>query len=253
MVKNLSANPEISLRILVVGRETLTGYLLADALGRQTEYDASAIAASQLMPAIAARKPDLVLISADLHERPGHGMELADAVNRRYPGILIVLLLDQPNRESVISAFRCGARGIFSGLQSTTELFACIEHVRKGGIWAGKMEADYLLEALKSIPAPNPPVSGASSALTRRESQVVHCAAQGKTNKAIARELSLSEHTVKNYLFRAFEKLGVSSRVELLFYLTTQGQGHGAFAAQSAESKPPRSSYRHDAAGQQAR
>ena len=49
--------------------------------------------------------------------------------------------------------------------------------------------------------------------------QVVHCAARGKTNKAIASELCLSEHTVKNYLFKAFEKLGVSSRVELLFYL----------------------------------
>jgi hypothetical protein len=39
----------------------------------------------------------------------------------------------------------------------------------------------------------------------------------------IASELNLSEHTVKNYLFRAFEKLGVSSRIELLFYLTMRG------------------------------
>jgi DNA-binding NarL/FixJ family response regulator len=51
----------------------------------------------------------------------------------------------------------------------------------------------------------------------------VQCAAKGKTNKAIASELGLSEHTVKNYLFRAFDKLGVSSRVELLFYLTLRG------------------------------
>jgi two-component system, NarL family, nitrate/nitrite response regulator NarL len=52
--------------------------------------------------------------------------------------------------------------------------------------------------------------------------QVVRAAASGKTNKAIARDLRLSEHTVKNYLFRAFEKLGVSNRVELLFYLSTR-------------------------------
>lgn len=43
--------------------------------------------------------------------------------------------------------------------------------------------------------------------------------------EAIARELRLSEHTVKNYLFKAFEKLGVSSRIELLFYLTACTQG----------------------------
>jgi len=56
---------------------------------------------------------------------------------------------------------------------------------------------------------------------------VVQCAARGRTNKAIASELCLSEHTVKNYLFKAFEKLGVSSRVELLFYLAIRGYSFG--------------------------
>ena len=67
-----------------------------------------------------------------------------------------------------------------------------------------------------------------------RELQVVKCAARGKTNKVIARELGLSEHTVKNYLFRAFEKLGVSNRVELLFYLTQRGHNLGANQHQPA-------------------
>jgi DNA-binding NarL/FixJ family response regulator len=61
------------------------------------------------------------------------------------------------------------------------------------------------------------------SVLTTRELQVVQHAARGKTNKAIAGELYLSEHTVKNYMFRAFEKLHVSNRVELLFYLASRG------------------------------
>ena len=65
------------------------------------------------------------------------------------------------------------------------------------------------------------------SALTARELQVVQYAARGKTNKAIASELYLSEHTVKNYMFRAFEKLHVSNRVELLFYLATRGHPFG--------------------------
>lgn len=251
-MKTIPPNPTIALRILVVGRETLTGYLLAEVLGRKPEYDASAITSSQLTPSIAAHKPDLIVISADLHAGPGHGMELARAVNRRYPEILIILLLDQPDRESVIRAFRCGARGVFSRLQSPAEFFACIEHVRNGGIWAARTEADYLLEALKSIPAPNLPVSSTSVALTKRETQVVYCAAQGKTNKTIASDLGLSDHTVKNYLFRAFEKLGVSSRVELLFYLTTQGQRCGGTGAEIVESKPSRSSHHPKAVEQHA-
>jgi DNA-binding NarL/FixJ family response regulator len=56
----------------------------------------------------------------------------------------------------------------------------------------------------------------------------VQCAAVGKTNKTIASELGLSQHTVKNYLFRTFEKLGVSSRVELLFYFTTHRHSFGS-------------------------
>ena len=70
-------------------------------------------------------------------------------------------------------------------------------------------------------------MASASSPLTERELDVVRHAAIGKTNKVIAAELKLSEHTVKNYLFRAFEKIGVSNRVELLFYLTLKGHSLG--------------------------
>jgi two-component system nitrate/nitrite response regulator NarL len=65
----------------------------------------------------------------------------------------------------------------------------------------------------------------------------VQCAAKGKTNRAIANELGLSEHTVKNYLFRAFEKLGVSSRVELLFYLTVRGHRFSPTKSDSMDVK----------------
>jgi DNA-binding NarL/FixJ family response regulator len=68
----------------------------------------------------------------------------------------------------------------------------------------------------------------------------VQCAATGQTNKAIASELGLSEHTVKNYLFRAFEKLGVSSRVELLFYLTVRGHSFGPRKVEPKEAEAPK-------------
>jgi DNA-binding NarL/FixJ family response regulator len=103
------------------------------------------------------------------------------------------------------------------------ELLDCVEHVRKGFIWAGAQETTLLLDALRSIPSPSLTMADESSPLTARELEVVRCAATGKTNKVIAAELGLSEHTVKNYLFRSFEKLGVSNRVELLFYLTLKG------------------------------
>jgi DNA-binding NarL/FixJ family response regulator len=117
-----------------------------------------------------------------------------------------------------------------------TEFLDCIEHVGKGFVWAGREETNALLEAFKSIPAPNVLFASDSPGLTVRELQVVQCAAKGKTNKTIASELHLSEHTVKNYLFRAFEKLGVSSRVELLFYLTIRGHTFSASKAEDVDA-----------------
>jgi DNA-binding NarL/FixJ family response regulator len=137
----------------------------------------------------------------------------------------------------VINAFRSGARGVFSREQPMADFLDCVEHVSRGLIWAGRQETDVLLEAFRSIPALNITNEDDSPPLTVRELQVVQCTAKGKTNKAIASELGLSEHTVKNYLFRAFEKLGVSSRVELLFYLTQRGRRFDTTTTVSADAE----------------
>jgi DNA-binding CsgD family transcriptional regulator len=66
-------------------------------------------------------------------------------------------------------------------------------------------------------------VSRRREILTPREKQVAALAAEGLSNRDIAGELNLSEHAVKKYLFRIFDKLGISSRVELVFYAVNHG------------------------------
>jgi two-component system, NarL family, nitrate/nitrite response regulator NarL len=230
---NQKAEP--MLRALIVDRDAMSSHLLADALVRNQKCDTAAILSSDLLLTLATREIDLVVIGADLSSGPGAGFDLADAVSHAHPEIIIVLLLNRTDHESVINAFRSGARGVFSRQRPMTEFLDCIEHVKKGYIWAGKEETNSLLETFKNIPAPGKLTASTSPPLTKREFEVVQCAARGKTNRAIASELGLSEHTVKNYLFRAFEKLGISSRVELLFYLTVRGHVFGA------KKKPARS------------
>ena len=228
-------NSNATLRALIVDRDSMSSQLLADSLVRNLQCQAAAVASTDLLKTISVRDAGLVVIGAELKYGKGNGLTLARVVSQSYPQIDLVVLLDHVSRTSVIEAFRSGARGVFSRQQSMQDFHDCVEHVRKGFIWAGRKESNILLGVLKSVPAPVISSDGGVHPLTTRELQVVQKAAQGKTNRTIAQELNLSEHTVKNYLFRAFEKIGVSSRIELLFYLTVHGQASAEVAVDAAE------------------
>ena len=209
-------------KVLIVDRDSMTSDLLVLALSSDERYAAASVPGSRLMGVVSRGDVGLVIIGAELNSGPGDGLQLAGALYRARPETKILILLDDVSGEAVLNAFRAGARGVFSRRQPKSEFLDCGEHVRKGLIWAGREETNHLLEAVKLIPKPNPVSDSDLPMLTARELEVVRYAARGKTNKTIASEMGLSEHTVKNYLFRAFAKIGVSSRVELLFHLANR-------------------------------
>jgi two-component system, NarL family, nitrate/nitrite response regulator NarL len=227
-VVEITQLPQTSTRVLIVDGDSMSSDLLANALSREERFEGAAIPASDLLRVLAATDVDLVVIAVDANSNPAKSFDLANEVCRNYRNTYVIMLLNQMTHELVINSFRSGARGVFSRQLAMSEFFDCLRHVAKGLIWAGKRETTALLEAFKSIPAPNVLFATEGPELTVRELQVVQCASKGMTNKAIASELRLSEHTVKNYLFRAFDKLGVSNRVELLFYLTMRGHTFSA-------------------------
>ena len=234
-VVRIAREKEASFKVLIVGRDSFLSGLLANAVTNDIGCDAIPIHSADLLRELGTSDATLIIISADLNSKPGAGFDLAARVSSTHPNAPIVIILDMPTREAVIKAFHCGARGVFCRQESIAEFIHCIEHVRMGSLWAGKEASDVFLEAFRSLPDPGSLTEADSSILTKRELQVVQCAARGKSNKAIASDLCLSEHTVKNYLFRAFEKLGVSSRVELLFHLTVQGHSLGTSRAVQEE------------------
>jgi DNA-binding NarL/FixJ family response regulator len=98
----------------------------------------------------------------------------------------------------------------------------CLACVHRGQIWATSQELTYVLQALRE-PRPLRVIETDGSApLTEREMAVVRCVADGLTNKEVAAKLGVSPHTIKNYLFRIFDKIGVSSRIELIYYAMSQ-------------------------------
>ena len=129
------------------------------------------------------------------------------------------MLLQDSKPEGVVTAFRGGARGIFYRTHSLKALSKCIRVVHKGQIWASNEDLEHLISALtqtKQLQISNPE---GMPLLTRREEEVVHLVADGLKNREIAQQLKVKEHSIRNYIYRIFEKLGVSSRVELILYV----------------------------------
>src|SRR5271165_6739857 len=91
------------------------------------------------------------------------------------------------------------------------------------------------VEALASTPTVRAVDANGLDLLSKRELEVVRSLAEGLTNREIAERMGLSQHTVKNYLFRVFDKLGVSSRTELLLMTLSQSGN----AEESALPNPP--------------
>jgi DNA-binding NarL/FixJ family response regulator len=138
------------------------------------------------------------------------------------PRLRVVLLLDRPDPRLVVEAMRAGARGVFSRSPfEAAALCKCVRRVYEGQIWINTSELEYLVTAFAQTPRLRVVDSTGSNLLSNREEEVMRLVAEGWGNREIARKLGLSEHTIKNYLFRVFDKLGISNRVELVLYAIT--------------------------------
>jgi DNA-binding NarL/FixJ family response regulator len=151
-------------------------------------------------------------------------MTVLRTLHLSYPQIPKVVLMDVEDRELAVQSFRLGARGLFCLADSSFQrLCECIQRVHGGEIWATTQQLNYLLDSVCQVPSLRVVSANGEKLLTSREEQVVALVADGLSNRSVATELGLSEHTVKKYLFRIFEKLGISNRVELVLYAVHHG------------------------------
>ena len=218
------------LRLLISDRTALGCELMLLAISGRHDLVGSArwaTSSTEVERVARTQQPEIALVSAALSDGPLAGFRVLPTLQSVLPECRVVVLLDDNNEELAIDAFRAHARGVFHRSDQMEELVKCIDTVRQGDVWARAGELRAVFDAF----AERSTFCSASSTnfqLNDRELMVARLVAEGQTNRQIGRRLNLSEHTVKNYLYRVFEKVGVHSRVELAVLIMNESEKNGA-------------------------
>lgn len=223
----MSVSGEGSIRVLLADSSPLQMQLLTSALRRRAEFNL--LACPLDLPVISqllTSAPCKVAVLALNHQAGSlRDLDLLRRLHVAHPDVAIILLLESCDPETAVAAFRSGARGLFCLSDSHFRaLCKCINVVHRGEVWASAAQIRFLVDSLNHVPSLRVVNSQGSKLLTPREEQVVALVAEGLSNKEVAHELRLSEHTIKKYLLRIFDKVGISTRVELVLYAMTHGE-----------------------------
>lgn len=162
-------------------------------------------------------KPDILLL--DLAMRPS-GFDALKALSKDPNPVATIVLTAAIEKQQVVEVLLLGARGIVLKESATAVLLKCIHAVAEGRYWVGSEVFADLVKLIRDLQAPvkkpQPPRFG----LTPRELQVISAIVAGSTNKDIAATYKVTEDTVKHHLTNIFDKLGVSTRLELAAFAT---------------------------------
>lgn len=141
---------------------------------------------------------------------------LVAQVRQQINGRALIILADEPSEEGAITALAVGAAGYCNGHAAPAVLRQVAVAVENGGIWVGQGLMQRLLAATtRVLPAVEEAGAEWRERLTARELEAALLLAKGLSNKEIARQLDITERTVKAHVGATFEKLGARDRLQL--------------------------------------
>ncbi len=162
--------------------------------------------AEKALRELPALKPVLVLMDINLPNRSG--IECTARLKELLPDLRVLMLTVYEDETSIFQALKAGASGYILKRTGQKEIVEAINELRRGGAPMTSAIARKVAESFRESPAKE------ESNLTRRETEILDCLAQGFSNKEIAGQLSLSVETVSCHLKQIYEKLHVHGRTE---------------------------------------
>jgi len=168
-------------------------------------------------------KPDIMLLDLAMPRTPG-----LEALREMSSGpvsnsVRVILLTAAAEKKQIVEALQLGARGVVLKDSATQLLLKSIHTVMSGEYWVGRESVSNLVQYLRNlVQSSGEEAKQKKFGLTPRELEIVSAVVAGYSNKEIAEYFKISEDTVKHHLSNIFDKMGVSTRLELALFAVNQ-------------------------------
>jgi two-component system NarL family response regulator len=206
-----TAHAGARIRVLLADDHAVVRSGLAAIIGLQDDLQVVGEAADgeQAVSAWRTLQPDVTLM--DLRMPGIEGVSAIRAIRSEHPRAAIIVLTTFDHDEDIYAGLRAGAKAYLLKDVQPEELYRCIRAVHAGHVYLQPRVAAKLAQRVRE------------EALTERESQILELLALGRSNRAIARQLFISESTVKSHLKSLFAKLDATSRAEAISLAARRG------------------------------
>lgn len=208
------------IRVLVVDDHEVVRVGLAVLLRRYPEIEVIAEASSGLEAVKLAEEHEPDVVVMDIRMPDWSGVEACREIVAARPGTRVIMLTSYADEEAVMASVVAGASGYLLKQIRSTELAEAIRTVAHGGSLLDPSVTERVFAKIREWGSRPSPKSGK---LTPQERKIVPLIAEGKTNREIAREVFLSEKTVRNYVSSILAKLGVENRTQIAVIASTEG------------------------------
>ena len=168
-------------------------------------------------------KPDILLLDLAMPRHPGLEALRDLSAGQQANPVRVILLTAAAEKSQIVEALQLGARGVVLKDSATQLLLKSIHTVMTGEYWVGRESVSNLVQYLRiQMQSTQEDARQRKYGLTPRELEIVSAVVAGYSNKEIAEYFKISEDTVKHHLSNIFDKLGVSTRLELALFAVNQ-------------------------------